>query len=272
MLAHVAVAPPVNVPSYARPSVVDRLARARPVQLVWENEMGGRTFQLGVGPEREFAKWMPPRHATSLEAERVRLAWAERHVTVPRVVDHAIDAEGAWLVTRGLPGDNAIADRWKREPAAAVRAIGAGLRAFHDALPVEACPFDWSAGSRLAAVRARAAEGRLRRDLWNADHAHLDVDAALASLDSPPPVDVLVVCHGDTSAPNTLLDDYGRCCGHVDLGMMGVADRWADLAIATWSTQWNYGRGWDGALLEAYGVAPDEQRTRYYRLLWDLGP
>jgi kanamycin kinase len=51
-----------------------------------------------------------------------------------------------------------------------------------------------------------------------------------------------------------------------------VADRWADLAVATWSTSWNYGPGWEAPLLDAYGVAPDPDRTHYYRLLWELGP
>ena len=37
----------------------------------------------------------------------------------------------------------------------------------------------------------------------------------------------------------------GRCSGQVDLGELGVADRWADLAVATWSTTWNYGPGWE---------------------------
>jgi kanamycin kinase len=69
-----------------------------------------------------------------------------------------------------------------------------------------------------------------------------------------------------------MLDDDGRWCAHVGLGDLGVADRWADLAIATWSTEWNYGPGWDTVLLDAYGVAPDPERIRYYRLLWELGP
>ena len=86
-----------------------------------------------------------------------------------------------------------------------------------------------------------------------------------------PPADKLVVCHGDACAPNTLITDDGRWSGHVDLGDLGVADRWADLAIATWSTGWNYGPGWEQVLLDAYGIKPDEERTSYYRLLWELG-
>jgi aminoglycoside phosphotransferase len=82
-------------------------------------------------------------------------------------------------------------------------------------------------------------------------------DRALDLLADIPPVDRLVVCHGDSCAPNTLLTDDGRWSGHVDLGELGVADRWADLAVATWSTEWNYGPGWDKLLLQAYGVPPD---------------
>jgi kanamycin kinase len=69
-----------------------------------------------------------------------------------------------------------------------------------------------------------------------------------------------------------LIDNFGNCSGHVDLGDLGVADRWADLAIATWSLDWNYGPGWQHVLLDAYGIAPDEKRISYYRLLWDLSP
>jgi len=79
-----------------------------------------------------------------------------------------------------------------------------------------------------------------------------------------------VVCHGDACAPNTLLTVDGHWSGHVDLGLLGTADRWADLAVATWSTEWNYGPGWEQLLLDTYGIAPDPERARYYRLLWDL--
>jgi kanamycin kinase len=117
-----------------------------------------------------------------------------------------------------------------------------------------------------------AARGLIDPARWHPEHQHLDVPQALNLLAEVPPEDQLVVCHGDSCAPNTLLADDGRWSGHVDLGELGIADRWADLAVATWSTSWNYGPGWEIPLLDAYGIAPDPARTRYYRLLWDLGP
>ncbi|MCP4083594.1 MAG: phosphotransferase [Actinomycetia bacterium] len=95
---------------------------------------------------------------------------------------------------------------------------------------------------------------------------------AIGAIDNPPPVDQLVVCHGDACAPNTLLSADGGLAGHVDFGALGVADHWADLAVATWSIVWNYGPAWEHRLLDAYGIDPDPERTAYCRLLWDLGP
>jgi kanamycin kinase len=164
-----------------------------------------------------------------------------------------------------------VDERWLREPLAAVRAVGAGLRALHEALPVQDCPFDWSADARLAATQAAAAVGRIDPATWNPDTLeYVDtVPRALELLADIPPVDRLVVCHGDSCAPNTIVGADGTCTGHVDFGALGRADRWADLAIASWSTHWNYGPGWEEPLFEAYGVEPDWERIRYYRLLWD---
>jgi kanamycin kinase len=79
-----------------------------------------------------------------------------------------------------------------------------------------------------------------------------------------------VVCHGDACAPNTLLRADGGFLAHVDLGALGVADRWADLAVAAWSTEWNYGVGLAPLLYESYGIDPDVERIDFYRLLWAL--
>jgi len=242
------------------PASVLAAAAGAPIELVWTNDLGGMTFTSGD----RFIKWSP----ISLEAERIRLAWAIAHTAVPKLVDAGFDDHGWWLVTEALPGVSAVDARWKNDPATAVRAIGSGLRALHDALPVETCPFSWSIADRRTEIGHRIPHP----ERWHADHRDLDVATAIRQLADPPPIDRLVVCHGDSCAPNTIIGDDGHCVGHVDLGALGVADRWADLAIATWSAGWNYGQEWEKPLLDTYGVTPDDERIRYYRLLWDLGP
>ncbi|MHB1801150.1 MAG: phosphotransferase [Actinomycetes bacterium] len=254
------------------PDAVQAVAAGRPVQLVWRNELDGLTCAIGTGSDRIFVKWVPTGCGIDLDQEAVRLAWAAPLTPVPRVVDEGRDAAGSWIVTAALPGENAVSDRWQADPATAVAAIGRGLQALHEGLPVESCPFSWSAEDRLADAHRRASAGALEPQAWHPIHRSLGVDRALRILVDQPPVDQLFVCHGDACAPNTLLTEDGHWSGHVDLGALGVADRWADLAIATWSTEWNYGPGWETQLLDAYGVDPDPDRTRYYRLLWDLGP
>ncbi len=239
---------------------------------MWENELGGLTFQVGAGVQCDFVKWTPVTSGIDLCREVVRLQWAAAYRPVPQVRDFGGDAAGSWVRTAGLPGESAVSARWKADPARTVVAIGQGLRAFHDALPVGSCPFSWSATDRLADIELRAAAGRIDPARWDADHQHLTLRRALEQLAEPPCVDLMVVCQGDACAPNTLVADDGSCVGHVDLGDLGTADRWADLAVATWSTVWNYGPGWETPLLDAYGVGVDADRIRYYRLLWQLGP
>lgn len=254
------------------PGAVVRFARGRAVRAVWANALGGVTFEVGHDPDRAFVKWFPPWRACDAEDEVVRLHWARGFTAVPQVLDAGDDDEGAWIATRALNGENAVSARWKTDPVVAVRAIGEGLRAFHDALPVGECPFSWSTDDRIADAQRRAALGELDPARWHESHRSLGVAAAFELVADVPHIDELVVCHGDACAPNTLLTADGRWRAHVDLGMLGVADRWADLAVATWSLEWNYGADWEPEFLDAYGVEADPERTRYYRLLWDLGP
>lgn len=79
----------------------------------------------------------------------------------------------------------------------------------------------------------------------------------------------LVVCHGDYCPPNVLLTD-GRVSGYVDLGELGVADRWWDIAIGGWSTGWNFGAEFEDLFYDSYGIEPDRDRIAFYRLLYDL--
>ena len=229
------------------PTVVTRIAAGRPAHAAWANEIGGLTFQVGDGDGREFVKVAPPHPEVDLHREAAKLRWAAPYLTVPVVLGVGRDGAMEWLHTVGLRGRSAVDPRWIAEPRAAVRAIATGLRAMHDRLPVDSCPYTWSVPSRLAALP----------------------ESARRRLPEPPPVDKLVVCHGDACAPNTLIADDGRWCGHVDFGELGIADRWADLAVAEWSLGYNYGGDWRAEFFAAYGIAPDDDRLDYYLRLWD---
>jgi kanamycin kinase len=254
------------------PAAVRAVAAGRTTRPVWLNTLGGLTFEVDDDAGRSFVKFAPAGSGLPLAREAERLAWAQRFTPVPRVLSAGSDETGTWLHTAALPGRMAVAARWQANPAPAVAAIGHGLRALHDALPVAECPFSWTAGDRLASARDRAAAGLIRPEQWHPDFQHLTVAEALARAAERPPIDRLVVCHGDPCAPNTLVDDDGRWTGHVDMATLGVADRWADLSVASWSLSWNFGPGWEPLFYEAYGITPDPERVTYYRLLWVLGP
>jgi kanamycin kinase len=222
------------------PDPVLELSAGEQPQLVWTNERGGVTYQIGD----RFMKWNPHSTRLDLVGERQRLQWAVRYHNVPRVLDWGENEAAQWLVTAALNGKGAVMEPWLSRPLLAARAIGKGLRILHDALPVAECPFDWSVemrtGRRLSAVQLGV-----------------------------PPIDRLVVCHGDPCSPNTIIGTDGNPVGHVDLGQLGVADRWADLAVASVNLDYNYGPGWENELFRAYGIEPDAKRIAYYRFLWD---
>ncbi|WP_252159398.1 phosphotransferase, partial [Mycobacterium tuberculosis] len=170
----------------ALPAIVARFAVGRPVRAVWVNELGGVTFRVdsGMGAGCEFIK-VARRGTADFANEARRLRWAAPYLAVPRVLGVGVDGDWAWLHTDALPGLSAVHPRWRASPQVAVPALGAGLRTLHDSLPVHSCPFDWSTASRLAKL----------------------APARRAELGDSPPVDRLVVCHGDACSPNTILDD-----------------------------------------------------------------
>jgi kanamycin kinase len=221
------------------PRVALSLAGGDEPELVWRNELDGLTFRIGS----RYLKWNPPSTGVDLERERVRLEWVSARHPAPRVVDHGRDGEAQWLLTEGLPGGPAVGDKWRARPEEAIWAIAAGLRALH-AIPTDDFPAEWT------------------DEVW--------VGRQPPSLGRRPSIDQPVVVHGDACAPNTLISDDGEWTGNVDFGDLAVGDRWADLAVASMSLDWNFGEGHQAELFAAYGVTPDEDRIRYYRALWHL--
>ena len=206
-------------------------------ELIWQNELGGLTYRLGG----QYLKWNPRATGIDLVREAARLEWISARHPAPPVLEFGSDDQAEWMLTAAIPGGYAVGDAWRARPSEAIAAIAAGLRAIH-ALPVADFPTEW------------------RGTTW--------VDRQPDNLGARPPIDEPMVVHGDACAPNTLITDDGAWSGNVDFGDLGVGDRWADLAVASMSLDWNFGEGHQDEFYEAYGVEPDEERIRYYRSLW----
>ena len=240
-------------------------------ELAYQYDAGSVTYRF-THPKGEvrYLKLLPPGQYPGLAAEAERTRWARRHLPVPEVLESGSDGELTWLITRGLPGRDATHAVWAADRPRLVAALGRGLRAFHQT-PIEACPFDAGNEWALAHVRDRAERGVIDPSTdFHDEFAHLSIPAALARLEALRPTeDHLVVCHGDWCPPNILLEDW-KVTGYLDLGEVGVADRWCDLAVGSWSVGWNYGSEYEPAFFEAYGVEPDHSRIEFYRLRYDL--
>ncbi len=206
----------------------------------------------------------------TLREEAERMTWAAPHLSVPVVV--ALEEMGSTtiLLTEGLPGRDATDRAWRSDPATLVLALGSGLRAFHGAVDEARCPFRFDLERALNHVRRRVGTDAIDPAGFHAEHAHLTPAAALARLErTAPGGEDLVVCHGDYCPPNVLLE-RGTVTGYVDLGELGVADRWWDVTVGAWSAGWNFGPDLEPMFYEGYGIAPDPVRITFYRLLYDL--
>src|SRR5688572_27377213 len=99
------------------PRIVHDVADGRDVRVVWRNELGGLTFEIGRDDERSFVKWAPSGSGLDCAAEAERMLWVAPFSRVPKVQGFGSDQAGSWLITAPLCGESAVSDRWREDPA-----------------------------------------------------------------------------------------------------------------------------------------------------------
>ncbi|HBU6119410.1 TPA: aminoglycoside O-phosphotransferase APH(3'')-Ib [Escherichia coli] len=232
-------------------------------------ESGDFVFRRGDG--HAFAKIAP-----ELAGERDRLIWLKgRGVACPEVINWQEEQEGACLVITAIPGvpaaDLSGADLLKAWPS-----MGQQLGAVHS-LSVDQCPFE----RRLSRMFGRAVDV-VSRNAVNPDFLP-DEDKStpqldlLARVERELPVRLdqertdMVVCHGDPCMPNFMVDPKTlQCTGLIDLGRLGTADRYADLALMIANAEENWAAPDEAerafaVLFNVLGIeAPDRERLAFY--------
>jgi streptomycin 3"-kinase len=216
-----------------------------------------------------FAKCCGASGVRALRDERDRVEWlAGTHLPGATVVDWVESAGGACLVTTAVPGV-AGTDLPPAAYSRAMTSLGRTLRELHD-LPD--CPF-----TRPLETVIAEAEDVVQRDAVNPDFLtdewRLLSPAELLRrvVAERPYISAgfdLGVCHGDACLPNFLFDPATlEVTGVIDLGRLGIADRYSDLALTTIQLHDEWAAD-PGPFLRAYGVPdPDPRRLLFYRLL-----
>ncbi|MEU8901735.1 phosphotransferase [Nocardia sp. NPDC048505] len=218
-----------------------------------EGQSGGVAFVNG-------RYWM--KRGPRAVAEHARLEWLRgKGIRLPDVA--AFDADVLLLADAGAPSLAALGDT--RTPSVGAL-MGSVLRRLHS-VPIDECPFDGRLDSTLAHARRMVVEGLVDAEDFDDDNRGRTPESVLAQLREQRPAETdLVVAHGDFTSANVL--EGGIL---LDVGALGVADRYRDLALAVRDLGEHHSAGEVAAFFAAYGLTdPDQRRLDYYRLLDEL--
>ncbi|MFQ6398278.1 phosphotransferase [Nocardia sp. KC 131] len=195
-------------------------------------------------------------------AEHARLNWLRDYeIRLPDVA--AFEGDVLVLADAVAPS---LASRAGLDDAEAAAIMGALLRRLHS-IPITECPFDGRLDGLLAQARRRVLEGLTDPADFDDDHEDLTPEQVLERLHAQRPDESdLVVVHGDFTPSNVL--EGGIL---IDVGGLGVADRYRDLALAERDLLDDFGIDEVRAFFAAYGLdEPDRRKLDYYRLLDEL--
>ncbi|MGW7094250.1 APH(3'') family aminoglycoside O-phosphotransferase [Streptomyces sp. NPDC054874] len=240
---------------------------------VTAGESGASVFR--AADATRYAKCVPDTDAAGLGAERDRIDWLSgQGVPGPRVLDWYAGGAGACLVIRavsGVPADQVRAEDLR----ASWGHIADGVRRLHE-VAVASCPFRRGLDSVVGVARDVVARGAVNPEFLPVEQQLVPPAELLARLTGEIPrrrdqeAADTVVCHGDLCLPNIILDPATlEVSGFIDLGRLGAADRHADLALLlanarkTWVDE-ERAQAADAAFTERYGIAPDQERLRFY--------
>lgn len=224
---------------------------------------GARVFRLHTGDTVRYLKIAPDLHA-----EEERLRWLQGRVPVPQVLHSARHEGRHFLLLSALPGLMPFHDALPWSPEERMRAMAQAARRFH-ALPVDECPFPRGLDWALAQARDNMLSGRVAEDDFDAHRKGRRASDLFQELLAARPHDEdFVVVHGDLYPVNVLVHPQTHALlGYVDVGRVGVADRYVDLALIANAIRWHYGTDYWALFFEVYGVPLDREKIDYYALL-----
>lgn len=189
----------------------------------------------------------------------------------PRLVEYVNDGEHDYLLTRALPGENALSPRLLENPERLAAELGKAFRRLHE-IRDENIPVQGFSDRFI-----RETEDFLKDEIIPGNSPEgfkarygCTPEQALAALPAIRRYEGdFSLIHGDACLPNVMFSDF-VFTGFIDLGAACLGDRHYDLAATLWSLGYNLkSQAYGAVFLDAYGRDfVDEDRLALCALSW----
>ena len=215
------------------------------------------------------------------ENEHIMMDWLKNKVSVPECICNINENGKNYLLMSKISGKMSCDDEYMSNPNLLIPILAEAVKELWR-VDISVCPVK----NYLSTV-LKAAEYRVEHNLVDIGDAEpetfgkdgfKDPEELLVWLYDNKPAEDLVLSHGDFCLPNVFIEN-GKFSGFVDIGRMGIADRYQDIALCYRSLDHNFsgvygGKSYGGynekMFFSALGIEPDFDKIRYYILLDEL--
>ncbi len=227
---------------------------------VSEGESSAQVYRL-LDDSVRYLKVSPQSAHFSLEEDALRLDWLAGKIPVPRNLHYTENDTHQFLLMSDCPGLHPLHDDLNWTVEERIQFLATAARDFH-ALPPEDCPYRMTFDQQIARARFNIEHHLLKHPRQDAEKM---LEEAIAL---KPDKEDFVLTHGDMYPVNMRVDEAKhRITGFIDVAAMAVADRYTDLAAIVNAIGWHHDKVWIARFFDFYGIAPDEQKLRFYQAL-----
>lgn len=225
---------------------------------------------LKIQPENSFNK-----------NEHLMMKWLKNKVSVPEIICNITENGKNYLLMSKINGKMSCDDEFLKKPKQLVFVLSDAIKTLWN-VDISDCPIENDLSTALKTAEYRVEHGLV--DVEDAEPETFgkggfkDPQELLGWLYDNRPEEDFVLSHGDFCLPNVFIND-DKFSGFVDIGRMGVADRYQDIALCYRSLKHNFsgkfgGKSYGGfdekMFFDALGIEPDFDKIRYYILLDEL--
>ena len=215
------------------------------------------------------------------ENEHVMMKWLKDRISVPECICDITENGKNYLLMSKISGRMSCEDEFMKNPRLLIFTLADAINGLWK-VDISDCPVKNDLSKVLKEAEYRVANGMVDVDDAEPETfgkgGFMDPEELLDWLYDNKPDEDLVLSHGDFCLPNVFIEN-GKFSGFVDIGRMGIADRYQDIALCCRSLHHNFSGKFGGKIyggfdenvfFDALGIEPDFDKIRYYILLDEL--